>query len=91
MEAEVSSRISSCELVSPAIAFEEAAVGAGEDIPVDVPQVVALGVGAVLGEFLGEAEVRRAVEPGDEAVDDGLGDQVEAGDGGESGGVEEAL
>ena len=77
MEAEVSSRTSSCELVSPSIALEEAAVGAGEDVPIDVAQVVALGVGAVLGELLGEAEVRRAVESGDEAVDHGLGDQVE--------------
>ena len=74
-----------------AIALEEAAVGAGEDVPVDVAQVVAFGVGTVLGEFLGEAEVGRAVEAGDEAVYDGLGNQVEAGDGCEGGGVKEAL
>ena len=66
-------------------------VGAGEDVPIDVAQVVALGVGAILGELLGEAEVGRAVQAGDEAIDDGLGDEVEAGDGGERGGVEEAL
>ena len=69
------------------VAFEEAAVGAGEDVPIDVAEVVALGVGAILGEFLGEAEVRRAMESGDEAVDHGLGYQVEAGDGGERRGV----
>jgi hypothetical protein len=45
-------------------------------------EVVALGVGAVLGEFLGEAEVGGAVEAGDEAIDDGLGDEVQAVDGG---------
>jgi hypothetical protein len=41
-----------------------------------VAEVVALGVGAVLGEFLGEAEIRRPVKAGDEAVDYGLGNQV---------------
>ena len=70
-----------------AIALEEALLGAREDVPIDVAEVVALGVGAVLGEFLGEAEIGRAVEPGDEAIDDGLGDEVEAVDGGEGGGV----
>jgi hypothetical protein len=73
------------------VAFQVAAVGAGEDVPIDVPEIVALGVGAVLGEFLGEAEVRRAVEAVDESVDDGLGDEVKRGDGGKCRGVEEAL
>ena len=54
-------------------------------------QVVAFGVGAILGELLGEAEIGRAVEPGDESIHDCLGYQVQAGDGGERGGVKEAL
>ena len=91
MEAEVSSRISSWELVSPLIALQEAAVGAGEDVPIDVAQVVALGISAVLGELLGEPEIRRPVQSGDEAIDHGLRDEVEAGDGGERRGIEEAL
>src|SRR3974377_930218 len=55
-----------------AIALEEAAVGAGEDVPIDVAQVVAFGVCTILGELLGETEVRRAMQPGDETVDYGL-------------------
>ena len=54
-------------------------------------EVVARRIGAVLGELLGEPEIGRAVQAGDEAIDHGLGNQVEAGDGGERVGVEEAL
>ena len=70
-----------------AIALEEAFIGPREHVPVDVAEVVALGVSTVFGKFLGETEVGRAVEAGDETVDYRLGDQVEAGDGVESGGV----
>ena len=45
-----------------AIALQIHALGSGENVPVDVPQVVAFGVGAVLGELLAEAEVRRTVQ-----------------------------
>ena len=62
MEAEVSSRIEQLGIGLAAIALEEAFVGAREDVPIDVAQIVALGVSAVLGEFLGEAEIGRAVE-----------------------------
>ena len=51
---------------------------AREDVPIDVAEIVALGVGAILGELLGEAEIGRAMEARDEAIDDGLGDEVEA-------------
>jgi len=56
-----------------------------------VAEVVAFGVGAVLGEFLGEAEVRGAVQSGHESVDDGLGHEVQTRNGSERRGVEEAL
>jgi hypothetical protein len=48
-------------------------------------------VGAVLGELLGEAEVRGTVEPGYKPIDHSLGHEIQAGDRGESGGIEEAL
>ena len=67
-----------------AIALQVGALGAGEDVPIDVAQIVAGRVGAVLGELLAEAEIGRAVQAGDEAVDDRLGDQVEAGDAGQN-------
>jgi hypothetical protein len=38
---------------------------------------------AVFGEFLAETNAGRAVQPGDEAIDHGFGDQIEAGDAGE--------
>ena len=70
-----------------AIAFQVGALGAREDVPVHVAKIVAGRVGAVLGEFLAEAEIRRAVQPGDEAVDHGLRHQIQAGDPGEHGRV----
>ena len=48
-------------------------------------------VGAVLGEFLAEAEVGRAVQAGNETVDHGLGDEVETGEAGEGRRIKEAL
>ena len=42
-------------------------------------QIVAGSVGAIFGELLAEAEIGRAMQAGDETVDDGLGDQIEAG------------
>ena len=72
-------------------ALEVDALGAGEDVPVDMAEIVAFDVLAVFGEFLRKAESRGAVQAGHEAIDHGLGDEVERGDGGEDGGVEEAL
>jgi hypothetical protein len=68
-----------------AIALQIHALAAGEDIPIDVAQIVTRRVGAVLGELLAETEIGGAVQAGDEAVHDGLGDEVESVDGGESG------
>ena len=74
-----------------AIAFEVHALRAGEDVPIDVAQVVAGRVGAVFGEFLAEAEIRRAVQSGHEAIHHGLGDQVETVDGSERSWIEKSL
>src|ERR1700722_16032279 len=74
-----------------AVALEDQLLAACVDVPIDVAEIVAGIVGLIFGELLAETEVRRAVEAGDEAVDHGLGDEVEARDGGESGGIEEAL
>ena len=54
-------------------------------------KIVAGIIGAIFGELLAETEIGRAVQAGDEAIDHGLGDQIEAGDGGEDGGIEKAL
>ena len=72
-------------------ALEIQALGARIDVPIDMAKIVAGSVGAIFGELLAEAEIGRAVQAGDEAIDHGFGDQVEAGDAGEDGGVEEAL
>ena len=61
-----------------AVFLQKAFIGAGEDVPIDVAQVVALAVRAVFGKLLGEPEIGRPVQSRDEAVDHGLGDQVEA-------------
>ncbi len=74
-----------------AIAPEIHPLGAGVDVPIDVAKIVAGIIGAIFGELLAETKVGRAVQAGDEAIDHGLGDQIEAGDGGEDGGIEEAL
>ena len=66
-----------------AIAFQIHALGAREDVPIHVAQIVAGRVGAILGEFLAEAEVGRAVQARDEAVHHGLGHQVEVRDAGQ--------
>ena len=53
------------------------AVGLGVDVPVDVRDVVAGRVLAVLGELDREAVERAGVQAGDEALDDELRPQVE--------------
>ena len=74
-----------------AIALQVGALGAREDVPIHVAQIVAGRIGAVFGELLAEAEIRRAVQAGDEAVHHRLGDQVEAGNSGEHRRIEKAL
>src|SRR5665213_3660334 len=63
----------------------------GVDVPIDVPKIVAGIIGAILGELLAETKIGRAVQAGDEAIHHGLGDQIESGDAGQDGGIEEAL
>src|SRR5262249_706027 len=70
-----------------AIALEVAALGAREDVPIDVAEIVAFGVGAVFGELLGETEVGGAVHAGYEGVDDGFGYKVKRGNRGQRGWV----
>jgi hypothetical protein len=74
-----------------AIALEIQLLAAGVDVPVDVAKIVAGSIGLIFGELLAEAEVGRAVQTGDEAIDDGLRDQIETGDACEDGGIEKAL
>ena len=66
------------------------AVGLGPDLPVEVADVVAGGVLAVLHELDRVAEERAAVHAGDEALDDVLGAQVEPRDAGDRLGMQEA-
>ena len=54
-------------------------------------QIVSRRVGAILGELLAEAEVRRAVQAGDKSIDHRLRQQVERRDAGQHGGIEKAL
>ena len=49
------------------------AVGLGEDVPVDVGDVVAGGVLAVLGELDREPVIRAGVQPAQEPLDNELG------------------
>ena len=73
-----------------AIALQVSALGAGEDVPIDVAQIVAGRVGAILGEFLAESEVGRTMQARDKAVHHGLGDQVQVRDAGQERRIDEA-
>src|SRR5262249_22032802 len=66
------------------------AVGARPDLPVEVAQVVALGVLAVLHELDGVAEERALVQAVEEPLDDLAGAQVEPVGAGDGGRVQEA-
>jgi len=68
--------------------FDEMAVGAGEDAPVEVAQVVAGSVLAVFGELGGKAGERTAVEAGADAFHDEARAEFEVADGEEGGGIE---
>src|SRR6202022_3870530 len=59
--------------------FEIVFVGLGVDVPVEVLQVVAGDIPAVLGELDAEAVERASVQAGQETLDDELGAQVEPG------------
>jgi len=70
------------------VLFELEFVGAAEDFPVEVTEVVAGDVLAVLGELDAEASEGRAVQAGGEALDDHAGAKLEAAEAGEGLGVE---
>ena len=70
-----------------AVALEVHPLGTGENVPVDVAQVVSGSVGAVFGEFLAESEIGGAVQARHKAVDYGLGYQIQAVDRCQSGGI----
>ena len=74
-----------------AVAFQIHALGSREHVPVDVPQIVAFGVRAVLGELLAETEIRRPVQTRNEPVHHGLSDQLETGDRSEHSWIEKTL
>ena len=73
------------------VLFEVEAAGAAVDFPIDVFDVVAGDVFAVLGELDAEAVVGTFVHAGEVALDEEPGLEFEAPDGGEDGGVEVAL
>ncbi len=66
-------------------------LGAGEDVPVDVAQIVALHVLLIFGELLAETELRRTVQSRDEPVHYRLRDEVERRNGSEYCGIEKLL
>ncbi len=73
-----------------AVSFEKRFFGAGEDVPIDVPQIVAGRVGAILGELLAESEIGGAMQAGDETIDHSFRDEIQMRDSGEKRGVDEA-
>ena len=56
--------------VSSLILLQVNLVGLAEDLPIDVPDVVAGDVRPVLGKLDGDALIRRAVHAGHQAFDD---------------------
>src|ERR1019366_5388762 len=58
-------------------ALQIKALRAGENVPIDVAEIVSLNVLLILGELLAEAELRRAVQPRDTAIHHRLRDKVE--------------
>src|SRR5258706_1142670 len=73
------------------IALQIGALGAGKYVPIHVAKIVAGRVRAIFREFLAESEIRRAVKAGDETVNDSLRHQVQTGNSGEHGRIEETL
>src|SRR5882757_6870869 len=74
-----------------AIALQIATLCARKQIPVHMAQVVTWNVGAILGELLAEAEVRRSMQASHKAVHHCLCQQVQRGDAGQHRGIKEAL
>src|SRR5258705_7319222 len=74
-----------------AITLQIGALGACKYVPINVAKIVAGRVRTIFGELLAESKIRRAVKAGDEAVDDSLRHQVQTGNSGEHGRIEESL
>lgn len=69
--------------------FDEQSIGTSQDPPVEVSKLVPRLVGAVLGEFHRESAKRRAVQAGEKALHDALGDNLYAPQPSNLGGIEE--
>ncbi len=76
----MSSRIAEVGVGVGLVLLDVEAIGARVQPPVDAADVVAGDVAAVLGEVDRRAEVRRAVQAVDEAVDDRARQQLEVAD-----------
>ena len=64
------------------IALQVHSLGAGENVPIHVAQVVAGRVSAILGELLAESEVGRAMQARDKTIHNCFGNQVQVRDAG---------
>ena len=73
-----------------AIALQVHALGAGEDVPIHVAQVVTRRVSAILGELLAETEVGRAMQARDKTIHNCFGNQVQVRDSGQERRIDEA-
>ena len=71
------------------VLLHEPLVGPREHFPVDVPQIVAGLVGAMLRELDGEALARRFVQPGEKSVHDPSRHNLQSPEGGDGGGVQQ--
>ncbi len=90
MDALVSSIRVSWRIGLAAIALQVRALGAREDVPIHVAQIVAGRVGAILGELLAESEIGRAMQARHKSIHHGLGHQVQVRDAGQQRRIDEA-
>src|SRR5215510_6505479 len=63
-----------------AIFLDEVAIGAREQAPIEIAQVITRIVLTIFGELGRETCERRAVQPGHESLDDGAGQQLKRAD-----------
>ena len=89
MDALVSSINVSWRIGFAAIALQIHALGARENVPIHVAQVVTGRVGAILGEFLAESEVGRAMQARDKSIHYCFGHQVQVRDAGQQRRIDE--
>src|SRR2546426_9622357 len=69
--------------------LHEQAVGPGEDLPIEVAQLVTGLIGAVLRELDGEATKRRPVDPAEKALHDPLRHDLDPAEASYLGGIQE--